>query len=469
LLHEQASQLAYHYTELTVALQKEPVPQPGDPYTVTAQSSDGMVLKSVFSNPLERSELSLGVSSILSAGSPLQRSVPDESLDPVRDIGSRLFDALFQGPLSRVFSRDLDAPGDGVRLCLIADDEDAAALPWEFLYDRRRDDFLVLSTRSPLVRRVGVLEAPVVVPPLEPPIRVLLAISDVTGSWNVDPEVGALRSALEGSGVAEVTIQESVTAESFAKALSDTKPHLVHLTATGVEEGDRGVGPFRQRFAFLADDSTDTPTSAAVRPHVLLDADRLAAFFTGHDELRCVVLNGCHTDLLAPAVARIVPMTIGMRGLITDVAAAAFTDGLHQALAGGLPIEAAVTGGRLAIESRDPGGREWSAPVLYLQTTDGTLLAPTGRGRPTAKTTLTNAIVATPRDAAVTDADRELQSLNSLLAIHQSNLDQLNAQRDRLGSGPPGYVLEQIDTATAEVVRLRERIAALQASDGGSG
>jgi hypothetical protein len=39
-------------------------------------------------------------------------------------------------------------------------------------------------------------------------------------------------------------------------------------------------------------------------------------------------------------------------------------------------------------------------------------------------------------------------------------LDALNAQRERLATPPPPFLLEQIETTTAEIERLKEQVAA---------
>jgi hypothetical protein len=463
MLYEQAPQLAYRYRDFTILLRKETVTSHGGPYTASFTEADGRPIKGTFSSPLSPTELSVAVASIRAGGNVLQRSVPEESLDPVKDMGSRLYDALFQGSLGRAFMQALDAPDEGVRLRLVLEDDDAAALPWEFLYDRRRDDFLVLSTRSPLVRQAaGPAFGPAAsggpAEPLQPPARVLVAVADVTGSWDVNKELNALNEAANHSGNAKVEVLEAATPSSFEKALRTLEPDLVHLIATGFEEGRRGFGPVRQRLALLANEATATN---ATRQHVLLDGKRLAELFARAEHLRVVVVNGCNTDALAGNVAACVPATVAHRGDISDEAAVAFAEGFYSSLLNGLPLEAAVTGGRLAIDSRDPGGREWSAAVMYLQTPDGTFLPASteGDGKTVTKAEVRAAVVAPAERAPGQSVDREQQSQLSLLRLHQSNLDALNAQRERLATPPP-FLLEQIDTTSAEIERLKELVSA---------
>jgi hypothetical protein len=274
----------------------------------------------------------------------------------------------------------------------------------------------------------------------------------------VNKELNAINEAANHSGNAKVEVLETATPSSFEKALRTLEPDLVHLIATGFEEGRRGFGPVRQRLALLANEATATN---ATRQHVLLDGKRLAELFARAEHLRVVVVNGCNTDALAGNVAACVPATVAHRGDISDEAAVAFAEGFYSSLLNGLPLEAAVTGGRLAIDSRDPGGREWSAAVMYLQTPDGTFLPASteGDGKTVTKAEVRAAVVAPAERAPGQSVDREQQSQLSLLRLHQSNLDALNAQRERLATPPP-FLLEQIETTSAEIERLKELVSA---------
>ncbi len=98
---------------------------------------------------------------------------------------------------------------------------------------------------------------------------------------------------------------------------------------------------------------------------------------------------------------------------------------------------------------------------MYLQTTDGTFLPASteGAGGTVTKAGVRDALVAPSERAPTRSVDREKQSLFSLLTLHQSNLDALNAQRQRLATPPP-FLLEQIETTTAEIERLKDQVSA---------
>ena len=393
------------------------------------------------------------------AGKTLQRSVAAGSLNPVRDLGARLYDALFSGSVGRAFDKTLQVWG-AARVRLVLDDEEAVAIPWEFLYDRRRNDFLVLSTRTPLVRSVhgGDPQRPSLY--LDSPVRVLAVASDVTGTWQVDEEIEILHKELGDPQLVELRTHTAVTWEDFYHAFREAEPDVVHLIATGVIQA--ATAPLQeQAVAFLTDSSRSMGQSKGYSLH---GSDALAALAASNPRLRLLVLNGCRTDGLAAGLARVVAGVIGHRGDITDVAALSFTKGLYSALLRGLSLDAAVTAARLRVDSQTPGGREWCAPVLY-QRYEGIAFSAPQAPLPEMPTRLQGK-VAPRQDATASRDDRALQKLNSLLAIHQTNLDALLERTERLGDATPAYIEQEILTTQREIGRLREEIAAVEKAPG---
>ena len=101
--------------------------------------------------------------------------------------------------------------------------------------------------------------------------------------------------------------------------------------------------------------------------------------------IRLAVLAGCNTGRrdgisvwsgIAPALVKAeTPGVVANQYKITDKCAVAFSHQFYQALAGGLPIERAVTAGRIAAYNADKTGRDWGVPVLYLRAADGQLFS----------------------------------------------------------------------------------------------
>jgi hypothetical protein len=95
----------------------------------------------------------------------------------------------------------------------------------------------------------------------------------------------------------------------------------------------------------------------------LVDGDALAAVFELFaDQLNCVVLNGCYSEVQAKAIAQYIPYVIGMNKAIGDQAAIAFAVGFYDALGAGRDVEFSFKLGCAAI--RLDGIAEYLTPVL---------------------------------------------------------------------------------------------------------
>src|SRR5262249_28246823 len=91
-----------------------------------------------------------------------RRSVSSPEETSVQQFGTALFNALFSGPVLSTFDQSLATAhreDRALRLKLRIDSPELATIPWEFLFDERRSDYLVLSTSTPLVRYIEVPEA----------------------------------------------------------------------------------------------------------------------------------------------------------------------------------------------------------------------------------------------------------------------------------------------------------------------
>jgi hypothetical protein len=101
------------------------------------------------------------------------RRLPTNDEQPVQLLDTALFDLLFVDDVRVLFdtTRQHAAHKDlPVRLVLRIRPPELATLPWEFLYDARRDDYLSLS--MPLVRYPETLD-PVRPLRVAPPLRIL--------------------------------------------------------------------------------------------------------------------------------------------------------------------------------------------------------------------------------------------------------------------------------------------------------
>jgi hypothetical protein len=117
-------------------------------------------LPGVFSSPLSSEQVDRALASVDRFSKEwVQRSDWSDALDPVQEMGRALFLALFQGSVGeayRVASEAALSHGTGLRLRFVMNDPALAVLPWEFLYDPARRDFIALSARASIVRDWGI-------------------------------------------------------------------------------------------------------------------------------------------------------------------------------------------------------------------------------------------------------------------------------------------------------------------------
>lgn len=143
----------------------------------------------------------------------------------------------------------------------------------------------------------------------------------------------------------------AVRPRDIQRAMLDVAPQIVHFSGHGT--GQAGL--------VFEDEIGNTK---------LVDGTALAGLFELFaDQIQCVVLNGCYSEVQAKAIAQHIPYVIGMNQAIGDKAAIAFAVGFYDALGAGRPIEFAYKLGCAAI--RLEGIAENLTPVLLKQEPKG--------------------------------------------------------------------------------------------------
>jgi hypothetical protein len=302
------------------------------------------------------------------------------------DVGERLFQALFQGEILRLYERNLDHlgadPAVGLRLELTFDPRDpdlngVQALPWELLRQPGTPEFLALNRRLPVTRFLEV-PRPVYAATRPPALRILAVPAAVRHSGlpslALDRELANLRQAV--GSAAEVVTPEAPTLAAMHRAFGERQFHVLHFMGHG---GSVAEMPEPVLF-FAAEDGSVDPVQGVDL------VNQLAGFPT----LRLVVLNACQSAAVAEtgttgknsqAFAGIsnalviggLPAVIAMQRPISDAAAIAFSRAFYRQLAAGDPVDAAVAEGRQAVHSVDRSNSEWATPVLFLRTPTGEL------------------------------------------------------------------------------------------------
>ncbi len=162
---------------------------------------------------------------LLCSGAKLRR-ILSEKERVVQGFGQALFDALLVGEVRSRYDVSFEIAADqgkGLRLKLRIHPPELAAVPWEFLYDSRRGEYVCLSRNTPVVRYP---ELPQSVDPLRvlPPLRVLgMVVSpsdlpplDVAGEKQRVEE--AIQS-LEAHGLVKLTWLEGQTWRALHQAM----------------------------------------------------------------------------------------------------------------------------------------------------------------------------------------------------------------------------------------------------------
>ncbi|MDJ0733459.1 MAG: AAA-like domain-containing protein [Nostocaceae cyanobacterium] len=128
------------------------------------------------------------------------------------------------------------------------------------------------------------------------------------------------------------------------------QPHIVHFSGHGASTGE---------LCF----ENESGTTGPVTPKALADLFRLVA-----DQVNCVVLNACYSDIQAQAIVEHIPFVIGMKKAIGDQAAINFSIGFYTALGANRSIDNAFDIGCLQIQMEDIP--ENLTPVLRIKRAD---------------------------------------------------------------------------------------------------
>jgi branched-chain amino acid transport system substrate-binding protein len=307
------------------------------------------------------------------SGGTRRRIIRSQEEQVVQDFGRTLYKALLHGEVGAHYKSTLRAAErekKGLRLKLHIHPSELTVLPWEFLYDPGRDEYLCLSPNTPLVRYLN-LDQPVKQLPVTPPLRILGMVSNPRDlpELNVEDEKRRVDEAIEflrKDGLIELTWLKGQTWSDLQEAMwwGDSW-HIFHFIGHGDFDPVSGEG----RIALSDEDGRQD----------LLGARNLARLLDSHDPLRLVYLNSCQgaqssegdafSSTAATLVRRGIPAVLAMQYEITDSAAIAFARVFYRAVASSLPVDAAVSAGRTAVSMNNT--LEWVTPVLYMRSPDG--------------------------------------------------------------------------------------------------
>lgn len=155
-------------------------------------------------------------------------------------------------------------------------------------------------------------------------ILVLAANPKDTTRLRLDQEIREIENGLQRARKGDEFILKPVLAArpmDVRRAMLDIKPHFVHFCGHGA--GEDGIA--------FEDEHGKT---------MLVGAEALADFFElFSDSVECVVLNACHSEAQAEAIAQKIKYVVGMKKGIGDNAAIEFAVAFYDALGAGKDIE----------------------------------------------------------------------------------------------------------------------------------
>jgi hypothetical protein len=303
-------------------------------------------------------------------------------------MGESLADVIMPGDARNLVRTGLSKlkPGGGLRLRLRLAPE-LGSYPWEYLYVQRGDGekdltgFLALDPRVSITRheRIGV---PGMTDETPRSRRLLVALANPEGtefaSLDLAQERENIEVALQDVPGIDPDFLEGATAQGLADLLQ-TGADIFHFAGHGVFR-QTGLGA---AFGTIEGKGAIVLESPEGEPEPM-PADQLAVNLQGRG-VQLVVLGACQTGrrdgqnvwsgVVAALMEAGVPAAVAMQFQIWDDSAIAFSRSFYRALAAGLPLDQAVSSGRLAVfnlchpllddPERAPFWRDWGVPVLY--------------------------------------------------------------------------------------------------------
>jgi HEAT repeat protein/energy-coupling factor transporter ATP-binding protein EcfA2 len=295
----------------------------------------------------------------------------------LKRLGNQLYQALFPNQINARFHATMagaQANEESVRLRLIFQSPQLAALPWEFLYDAETNTFLGNNIQTVLSHYIDVPLPKRDIRTAKLPLKVLLVISSPTDLAPLDAtgEATLINSALEKhikAGQIELDIIKEATISNIDQKLLEKPYNIFHFIGHSVFKDNKG-------YIALEDNNKQAK---------LMDEESFASFFLGYPSLGLAVLNSCQgaevsqqqifAGIAPNLVQRRIPAVVAMQYSIFDSTAKIFADRFYRILALGYPVDAAIQRTRNAI-SQEVGlnKRDFATPVLYMRAKDGIIL-----------------------------------------------------------------------------------------------
>lgn len=295
------------------------------------------------------------------------------TIEDLRQVGIELYTALLFDPENQIdYGEVLQTLVDqaksekrdiAFRLDL-TDAPDLLDVPWEALYSAKEKSFFATRELFGLTRMYADEEIPPP-DPVDPPLRLLVAVADPTGKLDTAAEVARLKAVFAETRDGVIRIDDHYVEQAdrlaFAQKVSDWNPHVVHYIGHGEFDGTGNLW-----------------LHVEGKPGEIdrLDAEELRGIFADRPPWM-VVLNSCEGGVmritpgfggLAQELLELgIPFVVAMQSRISDKAAIIFARNFYTAVAQGAPISHAMARARNLIRTGlgKAGGVEMITPALY--------------------------------------------------------------------------------------------------------
>jgi hypothetical protein len=295
----------------------------------------------------------------------------------VQDAGRRLFEAAFAGEVLGCLRASFDRT-DFAKAPLhlhidLSGAPELEKLPWEYMYNPERSEFLSLTAMSPLSRYTG-LQHRVLPAKAVKPLRALVVLSGPSSYPRIDVDrewLNLLDSGdfLGAEGKLLVERLQKPTLLDLQRKLRQSDYHIIHFIGHAATDKSTGEGQL------VFEDETGRSR--------LVGGQHLGALMRDHFTLRYMCLTGptrtgtgtdypALLDVARSLVRRGVAAVVAPQLRVTQPAWLAFCQTLYKGLAELQPIDLAMVDARQAMaeESDDVG---WGAPVFFSRCNDGHL------------------------------------------------------------------------------------------------
>lgn len=184
-------------------------------------------------------------------------------------------------------------------------------------------------------------------------ILFLAANPDGTERLRLDQEVRAIDRALrEGKHRDRFDLLQhsAVTVDDLPALLLRHQPDIVHFSGHGSNQGAIFLEPGSGRSDHECEEDVEDQSAPSGRPGYVSARSLSRTFEILKDNVRCVVLNACYSDVQARGISEHVDVVIGMSRAISDKAAINFASAFYLGLGFGRDVRTAFELGCNAID-----------------------------------------------------------------------------------------------------------------------